>query len=88
MGDNGKEEIIKTPEQLEKEAEDATKPKVVIQIFQKSDGSTEMKSVLVPPMVVYIFMKIIFNLFMQDSQPSRVIPAKGGIMNFARRIFK
>lgn len=87
MGDNG--EIEKeTIEQKPEVGIGGKEPKTIIQIWMKPDGSTEMRSSLVPPMVVWTFLKIIFSLFMKEYEPNRVIPAKGGMMNFARRVFK
>lgn len=81
-GDNGK----KTPEQ-----EKPTEPKVVLQVIMKIDGSFEMKTSLIPPMVNWVLDQIKYNLIKRHTEPElpekKIVPAKGGMINFARRKF-
>lgn len=86
INDN-KDNSIKTPEQIKLEAEEAKKPKIVMQVFMLPDGSFEMKTSLIPPMMVWVMEQIKFNILNDNSknQNKIVAPPKGGIMNFARR---
>jgi hypothetical protein len=89
-GGNGKlkeEQVIKTEEQLKKEAEDAKKPKLVMQVIMHNDGSFEMKTSLIPPMVLWVMEQVKYNLLKENSESQAKIlqPPNGGIMNFARR---
>ena len=93
MSDNGeakKEEVIKTAEQIKAEAEEAKKPKLVMQVFMNPDGSFEMKSSLIPAMMLWVMEQIKFNLLQQNNeQQNKIIaPAKHGILDFAKRRFK
>jgi len=91
MSDEDK--IIKSEEEIKKEAEDATKPKLAVQIFIMPDGQCEMKTSMLAPMVVWMFLQLIFlmiakNLGYISQNENKIIPPKHGIMDFVRRRFK
>ena len=72
------------------EVKKETEPKITIQIITLPDGRFEMRSSLPPPMVIWIMEQIKFSLLANNLKPqeSRILPVKGGVMNFARKIFR
>ena len=83
MLDNG--ELKK--ETAEQKLPDVSKePKTVLTIIQMPDGSVEMKTNLLPPMVIYLFESLKYSLFSNIAKSNQPLiqPHKGGIMNFIR----
>ena len=84
LGGNGKE--IK-PEEQKKAEQQINEPKTIISVSLFPDGHTELKSQMQSPMVVYILMQMVINMCSGKNQENKVIPARGRMMNFARKVF-
>ena len=88
-GEDKKEPEIKTEEQLKKEAEEAKKPKLVLQLIMHPTGEFEMTTSLTPPMVVWTMEQIKFNLLKDSNKnDSNIIQPKHRILDFAKRRFR
>lgn len=76
VGDNG---------EVKKE-EVSTEPKRVLEVFLLPNGAVEMKTTLVPPMVIWMLEQIKFQLISnnQEKESKIIQPQRGGIMNFVR----
>ena len=66
------------------------KPKLAVEIYILPDGQCELKTSMIAPMVVWMFMQLIFlliakNLGYAPKQENKIVQPTGGIMNFAKR---
>lgn len=79
----------KEPTNGEKKVEEkeSTEPKVILQVIMNPDGSCAMKTSMQPPMVVYLFEELKFNLLSQKNEkPTLFKPS--GFTSGLKKMFK
>ncbi len=63
-------------------------PRVVLEITMHPDGSSEMKSSLPPPMVIYLIEEMKFNILNEKNKKPTLFSPSGGLTRGLKRMFK